>query len=181
MAKKRKKKTVKPIQGQGFVMVEIDNPNYNPSHAGASGNPAKAQAYMNPKESPAAWYHHYGYMTGPQYQAAVRFRMLHERSGGSGAQAIDYTKEPVDGGKGASDGLTQARMDAAQELSLAYHKIGSRDYETVMLVCGELCWLKQLEPTRYMQKKRRKQLCEALETLAIMWRFQSRVEAWRAA
>ena len=181
MARRKKKQIKKPVAGTGFIMIDIKNPNFNPAHAGASGNPEYVPAMMNPKESPAAWYHHYGHITKSQYFAAIKFRRLYERTGGAGVKALDYGKEPVDGGQIAHDGLTQGRMDAAKELEFAHDKLGKAGFDLVQATCGELQWLKDMFPTKYQQGKAMNILRECLDELATVWGYQSRVKSWRAA
>lgn len=181
MAKRRKRQIKKPIAGNGFIMVDVDNPNYNPAHAGASGNPAKITAAYNPKESPAAWYRAKGIIDEPAYQAASLFRFLYERCGGSGVKALDYGKEPVDGGQIATDGLTDGRMDAAKRLLQAHDKLGHAGYLLVEAVCGQCFWVKDIHPDQYTQRRQMAALRDCLDELAVMWEFKNRARSWRYA
>lgn len=180
MAKKKKKVVSKPVQGVGFVMVDVENPNYNPAHEGKAGNPTKITAAYNPKESPAAWYKSKGIIQAHEYQAASMFRQLYERCGGSGVKAFDYTKDPVDGGN-VSDGITEGRMDAAKKLSDAHKKLGRSGYLLVESVCGQGCWMKDIHPDQYMQRKQMGVLRGCLDELAALWGFKSRERFWRCA
>ena len=183
MAKRRKKTVSKPIQGVGFIMVDIANPNYNPAHEGKSGNPALIQAIMNPRESPIAWYFKHSSQTKVeeyQVRAANEFRRLYERSGGSGVKAFDYTKDPVDGGN-VSDGITEGRMDAAKKLKAAHSTLGYAGYSLIQATCGELLWLKDQYPTRYQQNRALDDLKLGLDVLAELWGYKTRSRAHRAA
>lgn len=174
--KKRKRKTVTPIQGQGFIMVDIENPNFNPVHVGKPGNPEFVSAIMNPRESPIAWYYHHRRQTRVEQhhvRAANEFRRLYERTGGAGVKALDYGKEPVDGGN-VSDGITDMKIDAAKVLAEAFYNIGSEGYILIEKTCGELLWLKDQYATRYQQNLAMKQLIEALDVLAEFWGYQNR-------
>lgn len=181
MAKRRRVKRVQPIQGVGFVMIEVDNPGYQPQHDGATANPRKIQAAYNPKESPAAWYRSKRIIQEHEYQAASRFRMLYERCGGSGVKALDYGKETVDGGIGPQDGLTDARAMAGRELADAHDKLGHAGYLLVEATCGQCFWMKDIYPDRYTQRKQMGVLRECLDELSIMWGFKSRARSWMAS
>lgn len=180
MAKRGKKRIRKPVQGVGFVMIEVDNPHYSERHAGAAGNPRKVQAAYNPKESPAAWYRAKLIIQEHEYQAASRFRGLYERVGGSGVKAFDYGKEFVDGGN-VTDGLTDAKAMAGKELAEAHDKLGSAGYLLVEAVCGQCFWMKDIYPDQYTQRKQMKTLRECLDELAVMWGYKTRERHWRCA
>ena len=181
MAKRRKKTVTKPIQGVGFIMIDVENPNYNPAHEGKAGNPTKISAAYNPKESPAAWYKSKGIIQLHEYQAASMFRRLYERCGGSGIKAIDYAKDVVDGGQIASDGITESKRAAAERLSYAHDKLGRSGYLLVESVCGQGFWVKDLHPDQYMQRKQMGVLRGCLDELAALWGFKSRERFWRCA
>ena len=176
MAKRRKKTVTKPIQGVGFIMVDIDNPHYNPAHQGHAGNPALIQAIMNPRESPIAWYFRLKAQTKVEeyhVRAANEFRRLYERSGGAGVKAFDYTKDPVDGGN-VSDGLTDGRMDAAKKLKDAHSALGYAGVALVQSTSGQLLWLNQQFSTRYQQNKALDDLKRGLDVLAELWGYKTR-------
>ena len=101
--RKRKPATVSPVLGIGtlksqIAIVDVDNPLYAPIHAGAAGNPRKISVAINLRESPVAMMAARGTIDQSQLAAANHFRKLWEALGGSGAGAMDYTREPVDGG-----------------------------------------------------------------------------------
>lgn len=181
---KRKKKTIKNlVQGVGFIMVDVDNPNYNPAHQGQAGNPAMIQAIMNPRESPIAWYFKHRSQTKVEeyhVRAANEFRRLYERSGGSGVKAFDYTKEPVDGGN-TSDGITEGRMDAAKKLKAAHDILGYSGFSLIQSTCGELLWINEQHATRRAQDYAMTELKRGLEVLAEYWGYKSRSQSFRAA
>ena len=181
---KKKKKLVKaPIVGVGFIMVDIQNPNFNPAHEGSAGNPALIQAIMNPRESPIAWYYCQRSRTKVEeyhVRAANEFRRLYERSGGSGMKAFDYTKDPVDGGN-VSDGITEGRMDAAKKLKDAHQQVGYAGFSLLQATCGELLWIKDQYATRRLQDSAMDDLKKGLDVLAEYWGYKSRSRHYNAA
>lgn len=157
------------------TFVDVDNPGYSRAHDGASANPRKLTVPYSVRESPlAVMYHQRKSIDEAQYAAGNRFRSLFERTGGSGAQAMDYTKEPVDGGIGPSDGLTEARMDAAKELSRVEHLLGPQGYRLVRTVCGELIFLKDYEPRRHFRDGHSLMLKHCLTIMAEFWGLQTK-------
>ena len=164
---KKKKKSESPI-----VSMEVDNPDYQPEHHGAAANPKRIKAAFNMRESPVIWMRARGYVTEPQAMAATEFRRLYERSGGAGGKAIDFTREPVDGGT-ASDSITDARIDALKELSRVKDRLGIAGFDIVQKVCGECVFIKDLAPTKWYQLKLADQLKDCLDVLAVDWGYQT--------
>lgn len=164
-------KRKKPQTPPHIVEADIPNPNHNPAHAGKAGNPATIRVSVNAGESPIAWYYHHRSQTGfdeLHLRAGDKFRRLYERVGGSGVQAMDYAKEPVDGGR-VSDGMTEARHDAGKQLAEAHKEIGEKSYRIVEAVCGDRAWLKQLFPNRKDARGKMQELKAALEKLGKLW------------
>ena len=97
--------------------MEADNPEFLPGHFEAPGNPQRIRRTFYIKESPVMWMLARGYVTKPQAMAATEFRRLYELLGGRGAQAIDLTREFVDGGAWR-DSFTDSRLEAAKRLKV---------------------------------------------------------------
>lgn len=174
----RKSKKTKPHPPVNFIMVDVDNPEYSRDHDGASGNPKKIRAAFNSKESPVMWMHARNWVTDSQAMAATEFRRLYEMCGGAGARAIDFTKEPVDGG-GYIDPISDRRMDAAKELMQVQHRLGRSGYDLVERVCGQLFFIKQVaaqyrnSSSKRYETKLANQLKDCLDVLAIDWGYQT--------
>ncbi len=168
MARKKKK----PSARLRIKVMEVDNPNYQPEHAGVRGNPKRVRAAFNMKESPVMWMLARGYVTEPQAMAATRFRKLYEQMGGAGARAIDFTQEPVDGG-GVSDPINDRLIDAAKELGEVQKRLGPAGYNLVEQVCGQCIFIKQLASSKWYQLKMSRELKNCLDILAVDWGFQS--------
>lgn len=149
-------------------MVTIDNPWFSYDHRENASNPRRIEALSNVRESPLAWMSKCGYIDETQLIVGSIFRMLYEKTGGNTIQAMDTTKEPVDGGK-MTDGLTDERFKAAKELMHVRAKLGDQGYKLVEQVCGQCLWLNQIEPTKHYQRLAGKRLRECLDTLAYLW------------
>lgn len=70
------------------------------------------------RHDPLGWMHSHARMGEAEYLAGRRWQMLHERSHLGSVQAVDTTKEPVDGGQ-MPDLLTDAQRSAIFELRAA--------------------------------------------------------------
>ena len=172
MPRKTKKK---PRPSPNFILVDVDNPNYQPGNDGEPGNPKKEKAFYNYRESPVAFMYARRYISKPQAEAGVKFRLLYEKCGGGGARAIDWRKEPVDGG-GWKDPFTDKSMEAARELIEVRNKLGREGYMLVEMVCGNCVFLNDIAKAegyskRYVSKLSRN-LQECLDVLAVYWGFQ---------
>lgn len=169
------KKKKKPQRHPNFILIDVDNPNYQPGNDGEPGNPKKERAAYNYRESPIAFMRARRYITESQAKAGVKFRLLYEKCGGGGARAIDWRKEPVDGG-GWFDPFTDNRMEAAKELQQIQDKLGREGYLLVEKVCGNCIFINDLAHAegyskRYVTKLSRN-LQECLDVLAVYWGFQ---------
>lgn len=161
------------------VMIETDNPLYVSSHAGASGNPKKITAAMNLRESPVAMMAAKKHIDQSQLMAANTFRKLWEQMGGAGAGAMDYTREPVDGG-GAREPITDRQIDAGLRLKEAQAHIGRRGFDVVQKVCGEGIGVSDLGSSHRERTTYADYLKDSLSDLAELWGYQSRAKAQRS-
>lgn len=179
MAKRKPRMKPKPID-DGTVATMVDNPYFSGAHAEGASNPRKTMARLSMRESPVVWMHCHGRIDDAQLQAASRFRGLYERTGGSGVKAMDTTKEPVQGGI-MTDGLTDAKMDAAKELVAVRRRLGPVGYELVEAVCGQCLWLRELFPARRTQDRQADRLRDCLDALALFWGYRNSGVMKRAA
>lgn len=155
-----------------IVEIEVDNPHYEPAHHGRADNPRKIKAPYNPRESYSGWLLHRGLITPAEARAATDVRQAFEALGGGGARAMDYTKEPVDGG-GASDPITERQRRAGALLSECHGTLGPAGHDLVMKLAGECLWPRDLAPRDarkqdYLSMRFR----ECLEHLSIRWGYQ---------
>ena len=156
----------------------IDDPGYQRQHDGAKGNTRHTSAIYNMRESPIAYMIAKGQVNQAQGEAGLHFRRIFEMAGGTGAAAMDYTKEPVDGG-GFSDPLTERQWRAGKELSEAHAKLGTAGYELVRDICGNGYFIKDLHATKWQQTLNGKLFRQSLTVLAQFWGYETaRIRKW---
>lgn len=168
----RRKTKPKAIAGTGFIMMEVDNPNYQPVHDGASANPRKIMAAYNFKESYVGFLFGKGHISEAEKRAGDRVRQAFEAMGGAGAQAIDYSRTKVDGGK-IADPISVRQLEAGATLREVHQRLGPEGHDLVIKLCGECRWPKDLTNEKYRQTYLSHRLRECLETLAVHWGFRS--------
>lgn len=149
----------------------IEDPEWSRDHDGARANPRFMHATINVKESAITVLEARGLLHPAQVKAADRFRKLWEQTGGAGAGAVDYTREPVDGG-GYRDPISDRLVTAAQELDRCRLEIGIRGYRLVAAIAGEG---RSIEEVAGSSQRARYSTTDALrghlEDLAVMWRM----------
>lgn len=171
MAKPKRKRRDKPrelpqtiyvSQHAEVIMVDIDSPYESTRHLG------KQRVAINMKESPNGYYFRRGWIDADQHKAGEWFRRYYEMMGGAGVQAMDYTKEPVDGGF-ISDGLTDRKARAAKELTKAHDVLGQQGYRLVESVSGHGSWVKDIASSKWESEimMRNYKLC--LDALSVFW------------
>ncbi|QKV17841.1 hypothetical protein [Oricola thermophila] len=155
------------------LYVEVDNPRYERAHDGRKDNPRKTGAFLNIRESPIVWYRARRQVDDAQALAGDAFRRYYEMAGGAGVQAMDYTKEPVDGGF-ISDGLTDAKARAAMKLSEAHDILGVQGYRLVESVCAHGMYVKDMTRNHREASIMLNNLRMCLDALAESWGMQTR-------
>ncbi len=154
--------------------VTVDNPFYSRAHAGTAGNPKKIDAVINIRQSAVIMLASRGRLDPAQLAAANKFGALWETMGGKGAPAIDYGREPVDGGR-RTDPIKERQMIAADELRRARRRLDDADrYQLVCRICGEGYALHELGRSRRGKLAAANELRECLDKLADMWGFATR-------
>lgn len=88
------------------------------------------------RDDPLGRLHARGQVDEAQYLAGRRWQALYEAVEIGGARGIDPTREAVDGGRGASDGLTDARKKAARDLARADTALGSKGMNLIRSFLG---------------------------------------------
>lgn len=88
------------------------------------------------RDDPLGRLHARGQIDEAQYLAGRRWQALYEAVEIGGARGIDPTREAVDGGRGAVDGLTDARRKAAKDLARADVALGSRGMNLIRSFLG---------------------------------------------
>lgn len=170
---KRNKNRREPIPQIGHAKEQIvidhdvDNPHYEKAHHGEKWNPDKIKAARNLRESTFSALKGRGVIDGPQVSAALKFLRHYEALGG-GAQAMDYTREPVDGG-GVTDPISNRKIDAGNILEDARKHIGSRPYSIVERIIGEGYTIAQISKDHRERTTNADYLKHALDDLAALW------------
>lgn len=136
MGKRRKKKNLLTYGKLELQPAYVDNPDWRPDLEGEKAFPRRVQALVNVRESAVGTLAARKLINDAQAMAAVRFRRHWEATGGAGAQAMDYSRDKVDGGK-IADPIDINQMKAARYLAEAERTLGERNYELVRSVCGE--------------------------------------------
>jgi len=180
-AKKRKKPQGFQSQHIQLHRKLVENPEWSRDHDGAVANPRFIEATTNAKESAIAVLEARGYLHPAQIKAADRFRKIYEQAGGSGAGAIDYSREPVDGG-GAKEPISLRQMSAGLELKRCRDLLGIRGFRIVSALAGEGRSIEEMAGDRQRDKY---SLTDALrgflEDLAVMWGYTNYAQPERIA
>lgn len=176
MAKGKKRK---PEREPTIAQVEVENPNWSRDHHGRKDNPRYITATVNLRESAITTMHARDLIDDAQAAAAIRFRRNWEAMGGKGAGAIDYSKEPVDGG-GIPETVSDRHLIAGRDLHACRLTLGVRGYKLVSQVCGEGYQVSELFKEKRAQLSAMDALRGFLDDLAEMWSIKSRTNKARS-
>lgn len=155
-------------------IIEVDNPHYSRDHHGTSGNPKKIQVSYNPNESYVGYLYSKSLINEACKKAGDRVRQAYERIGGAGARAIDYSKEPVDGGSRAQD-IPDQMIEAGRLLREVHGVLGPQGHSLVLDLAGAGLWPRDLAPRdSSMQRYLSMRFRECLESLAVHWGYMRR-------
>lgn len=158
-------------------VAEIENPNWSRDHAGDRTNVRYVQQPINIRESAITTLAAKKVIDKGQAAAADRFRAAWERMGGAGAGALDYSKEPVDGG-GIAEPITVRQLEAGRELKAARDALvkahGEYAYRLVGYIAGEGRSIHELTDTRRQRDTMTDMLRIYLDVLAVLWKFSGR-------
>lgn len=137
--RKRKRKLDQPRHGsegryEPIARVVVDNPTWEPAKDGVGGVPKKIEVVVNRRHDIVLWLHSRGDIDDAQKLAGDRFLALHEQMD-YGSRAMDYSREPVDGGAAWPDHDVHA-IEAAKELAQLREYVGAWDY---LLLVRAIC------------------------------------------
>lgn len=169
MARRRQKKK-NPVTFGKLELQDtfVDNPDWRPDLEGEKGFPRKVRASVNIRESAVGTLAARKLIDEAQAQAAIRFRRHWETTGGVGAQAIDYSRDRVDGGQ-IADPIDIAQLRAARYLAEAERTLGERNYHLVRSVCGEGKAMTELYETKRERLTATDNLRASLDDLCRIW------------
>lgn len=161
--------------------TKVDNPEFTRDHKEEyAANHKKTPATINAKESAVSAMFARKLLDEAQALSATRFRMLWETLGGKGAGALDYSKEPVDGGK-IAEPIDLRQMQAGIELKRCRELLGERGYKLVSQVCGEGYQISELVDGKRAQLSLMDALRGFLDDLSVMWRYSTDAQQKRFA
>jgi hypothetical protein len=135
---------------------------------------AKIIVMRSTRDDPLGDLHARNMIDEAQYHAGREFQR-HFEAVESGARAIDFTKEAVDGGR-LYEGITDARMRSSDMLKIAYEKLGMRGQVYVHEVLVQNLTRKQMAESRGLSGRRWEEYIgtrfrECLDTLAEVYGF----------
>jgi hypothetical protein len=172
MARRGKKAKPKPVSMPVIPTIEVDNPLFQRSHMESRTNPARIRAAYNPRESYVGFLFGKKLITEAEKRAGDKVRQAFEAMGGSGARAIDYGREHVDGGR-IAESLTEYQLEAGKTLRDVHRILGALGHDLVLRLAGEGKWPRDIAPMdTHKQKYLSMRFRECLETLAIHWGYQ---------
>lgn len=155
----------------------IENPLWATRFYNDTVTPRWIPAMMNFKESAISLLASKGVLVAHQVAAADRFRQLYEDVGGAGAKALDYTKEPVDGG-GRTDPISVVQLTAGLELkrasSVLRRRYGDEAHKLVIAIAGEGKSIHDFCQTRRQRDTMTDNLRTYLDCLAELWGYAAR-------
>lgn len=151
----------------------VDNPDWRPEREGERAFPRKVAMAVNIRESSIATLAHKELIDPAQTAAADKFRRFFEMAGGSGAGAMDMTKDVVDGGRGPQD-IKDSVVNATYELVEARKLLGRDGFELVRTIAGERRSIHDFCKTRRERDTALDMLRMHLSALAEMWGFKNK-------
>ncbi|MGR9135653.1 hypothetical protein [Rhizobium leguminosarum] len=169
------KRTPSSDPNRALRAVTVANPFYSPAHDGDVSNPRTIPAIINIRESAVTMLASRGRIDAAQLAAATRFRALWEAMCRS-TRAIDYGREPVDGG-GRADPIGHRQMQAAEELRRIRPLLGDKGYWLVSRICGEGYSLGEIVgsgSSKRAKLRAARELREYLDLLCEFWKLSTR-------
>ncbi len=156
--------------------VMVDNPYFNPAAPADRTNPPKIRARVNRRESYPVYLFHRRTIDEAEFIAAKRACAAYEAIGGAGARAIDYSRQPVDGGQIAQT-VTEAQLYASQTLHQMLAVLGSEGYHLTINLAGAGLWPRDLAGADAQRKRANyiaERFKECLDVLAVHWGLKRR-------
>jgi hypothetical protein len=179
MAKRKKKAMPTPA----ITTKRVHNPLYQRAHHGERTNPKFITAAINPRESGIVTLAARGLIDEAQEEAADRFRGLWETLGGSGAKALDYSREPVDGGGRQSEPISIRLLAAGRDMKAVKDALQAEygDYAVALVgrIAGEGHSIHELTQTRRQRDTMTDNLRTYLDFLAHFWGYSNSAQPSR--
>lgn len=171
----------KPVDRPHIEIAErdIENPMWSRAHDGEKTNPRLIRAQVNTLESPISYLASKGALFPAQVAAADRLRALFERMGASGARAIDWRREAVDGGR-IPEPVGIMQIDAGLILKTARQAVvaehGEYGWRILQYVCADGRHIREMAATRREQDTLTDNLRRYLDCLSVHWGFSTKAK-----
>ena len=176
-AKRRvgRKPKEQPVTLPKVSIVEIDtkNPYFNEAYRDSADNPRVIKAQFNMRESYVGMIYAQGAIDDAEKWAADQIRRHYEALGASGASAMDYTREFVDGGQIAQS-ITDAQLVSSRVLKEAYTVLGPAGFDLTIRLAGDGVFVNEMSANEGMRRYLSIRFRECLETLAVHWGKKNR-------
>jgi hypothetical protein len=170
----------KPVSLPHIGLIEVDNPLFGSKHATDDVTSRRIITGYNHRESFIGFLYGKRKITDAERMAGDKVRKAFETMGGAGAQAIDYSRAKVDGGK-IADPISVRQLEAGSVLRDCHKTLGAAGHDLVIKLCGECQWPKDLTRDERKQDYLSMRLRECLETLSVHWGYASREARIRVA
>lgn len=151
---------------------KVENPLWSRSHDGEGWNPRFADATVNARESAIVALWAKSALDDAQYRAGLKLTRLYEQIGATGAKAIDYSREHVEGGR-VQQAISDERVAAASEINDAFDAVvrehGLYGWRLLGYACGVGLHVRDMTDTRRERDTMTDNLRLYLDCLARHW------------
>jgi hypothetical protein len=174
MARTRRK--TKITLARDTALVEIDNPFYTPGSPRQV--PRRVTAVRSLRDDPLARLHDRRQISEAEYRAGRDFQRLLEATERGRIPANDPMREPVDGGPGFRDGLSEREAHAFRQLARLWPILGKDGSAILRAFLGERQFLPAIAAARGLPDDQQtlrylgRRVRECLDTLAIEFGYQ---------
>lgn len=155
------------------IVVETNNPYFQPHHPESSSNPRTIKAIANARNHPIALLYAKGHLSKAQYQAAERFYVYWRQSQGDLHMSLDYTHEKVAYSQGYIHPI-ERQIEASNHLKTIKVQLGILGYYLVERVVGHGQAIKELSDSKRKQNSLADHLRDCLDLLAFHWGYANR-------
>jgi hypothetical protein len=160
------------------ALVEIDNPFYAPGSPRQV--PRRVSAVRSLRDDPLARLHDRRQISEAEYRAGRDFQRLLEATELGRLRTNDPSREPVDGGTGFRDGLSERAAQAFRQLARLWPILGKDGSAILRAFLGERQFLPAIAAARCLPQDQQtlrylgRRVRECLETLAKEFGYQQR-------
>lgn len=153
---------------------KVENPLWSRSHDGETWNPRFTDATVNARESAVVALWAKKALDDAQYRAGLKLTRLYEQIGATGAKAIDYSREYVDGGL-IQRSISDEQVSATDEINGAFEAVkkeyGVYGWRILSYACGVGLHVREMAGSRRSRDTLTDNLRLYLDCLAKHWGF----------